>query len=311
MSVLTKQILGMAVPRRRSVWPAMQCLSTAPQRQHRIPQPTSRVAVPKVEKATTSASSWVADFFATARFQIAQSVTAALDPADRHELLSKYSVPTTSEATAAPPTALSIAEAVAKAKMEQAQKDRQRWEQEKQEILAQAAEASKQRVLQEMELTRVRRANVYQQWQKEQHEIHPILGQLVQDFGYKRTYTVALDQLKNVPVWEKQRTYRHARAQKMAKDKLQTLHLGMLGNIMLHQNLEGELVVLDGQHRIGMLQILQQENASALDFDKVPIEVHVQQQHHPLTHAEDIFLEVNKAEPIKAIDLVSAHFVCS
>jgi hypothetical protein len=309
MSVWTKQVLGMA-PRRRCVWPMMQCLSTAPQRQHRIPQPTSRVAVPKVEKATTSASSWVADFFATARFQIAQSVTAALDPADRHELLSKYSPST--EATAAPtspPTTLSIAEAVAKAKMEQAQKDRQRWEQEKQEILAQAAEASKQRVLQEMELTRVRRAKVYEQWQKER-EIHPILGELVQDFGYKRTYTVALDQLKNVPVWEKQRTYRHARAQKMAKDKLQTLHLGMLGNIILHQNLEGELVVLDGQHRIGMLQILQQENESALDFDKVPIEVHIQQQHHPLTHAEDIFLEVNKAEPIKAIDLVSAHVVC-
>ena len=64
---------------------------------------------------------------------------------------------------------------------------------------------------------------------------HPVLGSAVADFGYKRIHIASIAALKSLPVWKKQRSYRHQRAKAMASDKLKTLHLGMPGIITLHE----------------------------------------------------------------------------
>ena len=63
---------------------------------------------------------------------------------------------------------------------------------------------------------------------------HPILGKCLYDFGYKRLHLVSSLDLGSIPVWKEQRTYRHARSQIMANDKMKTLQLfGMPGIIGL------------------------------------------------------------------------------
>jgi hypothetical protein len=72
----------------------------------------------------------------------------------------------------------------------------------------------------------------------------------------------------------------------------------------LPQDLEGKLSILDGQHRVGMMTILEQkDNMDALNLDCILVEVYPQQEHHDDSHAQDIFLEVNKAEPVKLVDM--------
>jgi hypothetical protein len=65
--------------------------------------------------------------------------------------------------------------------------------------------------------------------------VHPVLGPVVLDLGYKRLYAVSAQTLSNVVVWEKQRIYRHDRVKAMATDKLKTLHLGIPGVIALYE----------------------------------------------------------------------------
>ena len=69
---------------------------------------------------------------------------------------------------------------------------------------------------------------------------------------------------------------------------------------------------MDGQHRVGMLQVLQERTVHTdFDFDKILVEVYPQ----PVTsggtevdasqvdYAQEIFTEVNKAEPVKLVDM--------
>ena len=92
----------------------------------------------------------------------------------------------------------------------------------------------------------------------------------------------------------------------MADDKLKTLDLGLPGVLCIHENKEGKLSILDGQHRIGMLETLSKnKTASALLEKKVLVEVYPQMDHHSTNHAQDLFLEINKAEPIKLVDLIA------
>jgi hypothetical protein len=92
----------------------------------------------------------------------------------------------------------------------------------------------------------------------------------------------------------------------MADDKLKTIDLGLPGVLCIHENKEGKLSILDGQHRIGMLETLSKnKTASALLEKKVLVEVYPQLDHHSADHAQDLFLEINKAEPIKLVDLIA------
>jgi len=38
--------------------------------------------------------------------------------------------------------------------------------------------------------------------------VHPVLGHLIRDMGYKKVYCASVKQLASVPIWEKQRILR-------------------------------------------------------------------------------------------------------
>jgi hypothetical protein len=167
-----------------------------------------------------------------------------------------------------------------------------------------------------------------QQQQQQQEDFtalstHPILGQCIADLGYKRLHLISIEKLIHIPVWEKQRIYRHDRAVQMAKDKRKTLHLGLPGVMGIHENtVTGELRILDGQHRIGMLAILlmlegskkQQQHGeedksnTASDGSTIsplqdkPIVVEVYPSAEPQS-AKELFTEINRAEPVKLVDM--------
>lgn len=90
----------------------------------------------------------------------------------------------------------------------------------------------------------------------------------------------------------------------MADDKLKTLNLGFPGVLGIHEGQDGRLSILDGQHRVGMFDRLSKKKNAASDLlQKVLVEVYPQLEHHGENHAQELFLEINKAEPIKLVDL--------
>ena len=116
-------------------------------------------------------------------------------------------------------------------------------------------------------------------------EDHPVLGPVIADLGYKRVHLVPATTLGTIPVWRRQRVYRHDRAKAMAADKLKTKHLGLPGVICIHEEENGKLSILDGQHRVGMMKILSDKEGVAtapvngeqtMDLRKVLVEVYPQ-----------------------------------
>ena len=151
---------------------------------------------------------------------------------------------------------------------------------------------------------------------------HPVLGPVVADLGYKRIHLVSSGKLGTVPIWKKQRTFRNTRAKLMATEKQNTMDLGFPGIICLYEDKNGRLSILDGQHRVGMMQALREKRNQELRdgvngtaatsndhehmFGNVLVEVYPQISNSTAgtdTHAEHIFVEINKAEPIKLVDL--------
>eukprot|EP00980_Cylindrotheca_fusiformis_P001786 scaffold406_cov57-Cylindrotheca_fusiformis.AAC.10 len=149
---------------------------------------------------------------------------------------------------------------------------------------------------------------------KAEGEGHPVLGSLVADLGYKRIYLTSSGALGTLPIWKKQRIYRHSRARAMAHEKVKSMSTGFPGSVCLFEDGEGNLSVLDGQHRVGMMQLLramQKENETLLAetdgyFDNILVEVYPNPNPESLDdekHAEAVFLEINKAEPVKLVDM--------
>jgi hypothetical protein len=149
---------------------------------------------------------------------------------------------------------------------------------------------------------------------KEEVNVHPILGSLVSDLGYKRIYLATSGKLGTIPIWKKQRIYRHGRAKSMAREKVKYMQLGFPGAVCLHEDKEGNLSVLDGQHRIGMMQLLREmKKEKGLPtgndeyFKQVLVEVYPTPREgvykDDAQHAEAVFLEINKAEPVKLVDM--------
>jgi hypothetical protein len=167
----------------------------------------------------------------------------------------------------------SIAEAVAAARAEEAKRFSDKWEKERSKLLEETEKAAKKRL--ENEMIVVQRRLQFERWQqdverdrqanaafaadkpavettdnaqdtsnisaaqeKEQTSVageHPILGSAIVDLGYKRVHIASVHALNTLPVWKKQRTYRHQRAQAMAQDKMKTLNIGLPGIIALHE----------------------------------------------------------------------------
>lgn len=135
---------------------------------------------------------------------------------------------------------------------------------------------------------------------------HPVLGHQLVDLGYKRVYLSSAAKLASIPVWEKQRAYRHARAKMIAHEKLRKKDIGLPGVIALFETRTGDLSILDGQHRVGMLTILQQttsKKTSGLVFDmnEILVEVFPETESSDEFYAADLFADINKAEPVKLI----------
>lgn len=162
---------------------------------------------------------------------------------------------------------------------------------------------------------------------KKDAKVHPILGQQLANLSYKRIHLMSASTLASLPVYEKQRAYRHDRAELMAKDKKKTLWMGIPGVISLMEDESGKLAILDGQHRVGMMALLKEEQLKLkekieldgsrsnelahLDLQNILVEVFPQrpQDESILANNTDlddkatIFAEINKAEPIKLLDL--------
>jgi hypothetical protein len=170
---------------------------------------------------------------------------------------------------------------------------------------------------------------------RSKNAVHPILGPVIADLGYKRVHVVSSGRLGTIPIWKKQRTYRHDRVKRMAAEKTQKMHFGFPGIICLYEDAEGKLSIIDGQHRVGMMQALREsrnrrrkrqvgtdangERAKIFEeeeksFQNVLVEVYSKMSTGNATrtannghvYAEEIFLDINKAEPIALTNLQGA-----
>jgi hypothetical protein len=154
--------------------------------------------------------------------------------------------------------------------------------------------------------------------------LHPALGRPLVDLGYKQIYLVHGNALANMPVWEKQRIYRHERAEVIARDILKkgfkggangdlngsngsmngiasgttsgTSGSGLPGVITLLQSPTG-LKVLDGQHRVGALAVIghamkndPESVPDCIDISRILVEVFI----------DDAYYEAAGARPVDA-----------
>jgi len=296
----------------------------------------------------------VGDYFSALRWKAANALTSTLPEEERNLLLDKLSTnkPEVNsdklEDNDAPQETgfdneeengmtnyqPSIEEAVAAAKLREAERFEEKWERDKETLVAEAEAAALARV--ESVLTIQKRQIAFEAWKSqlerekkeredssnkievdsdteipnEMHKVeslgeHPILGPIIADLGYKRIHLASSKNLATIPVWKKQRIYRHGRSKSMATDKIKTLHLGLPGIIGISENINGNLFIIDGQHRIGMLKVMKEKvSDGAFDFERVLVEVFpTQMDQDEESQAKEIFLEVNKAEPVKLVDL--------
>mmetsp|Transcript_22083 Transcript_22083/g.54574 ORF Transcript_22083/g.54574 Transcript_22083/m.54574 type:complete len:434 (-) Transcript_22083:1951-3252(-) len=286
-------------------------------------------------------SSSLGDYFSNLRWKAANALTASLPEEERNELLERMEPKvekesqdskTKQEEPAIPER--SIDEIIAATKAEEAAKYEKRWVNIKDKMEKEAEEAARKRV--ESDIALQKRKLAFEAWQKDlEREMesatttttttteslsqdaasvkeeamaklgdHPILGPVLADLGSKRLHMVTAEALAAVPVWKKQRTYRHQRAKEMAKDKMNTLHLGLPGIIGIYESSDGNLSIIDGQHRMGMLRELKNRSPEGFDFEQILVEVYPQQEGMDETeHAQEFFSEVNKAQPVRLLDL--------
>eukprot|EP00192_Tetraselmis_astigmatica_P006275 CAMPEP_0117673794 /NCGR_PEP_ID=MMETSP0804-20121206/14673_1 /TAXON_ID=1074897 /ORGANISM="Tetraselmis astigmatica, Strain CCMP880" /LENGTH=441 /DNA_ID=CAMNT_0005482577 /DNA_START=57 /DNA_END=1379 /DNA_ORIENTATION=- len=135
--------------------------------------------------------------------------------------------------------------------------------------------------------------------------LHPVLGELVTDLGYKRTYTSTLQNLITVPIWKKQRTLRPERAKKIAAFKLKGHSpgrpIGLPGVITLYQDAGSrQLGIVDGQHRLAALVTLCEKQAWDMNAANITVDVFDTMDE---SEVKDLFIEINSAEPLKLVDM--------
>ncbi|MGK3733503.1 MAG: hypothetical protein ACI8RD_000146 [Bacillariaceae sp.] len=294
-----------------------------------------------------SKSSTVGEYFSALRWKAANALTNHLPDDERNLLLDKLSsnerttgdgiksdvvssqskVDKDEDDNSITQYQPSIDEAIAAAKLREAERYEQKWKTDKEALIAEAEKAARSRIESDIEIQK--RQIAFEAWKRDleveknesigntttaeqtaqEKEIllgeHPILGKCISELSYKRIHLASLKNLAAIPVWEKQRIFRHERSKKMATDKMKTLHLGLPGIIGIFENIDGSLNVIDGQHRVGMLKVLETKvTSNDFDFDNILVEVYpALKDEHEETHANDLFLEVNKAEPVKTLDL--------
>ena len=190
------------------------------------------------------------DYFAELRWRATEALTSLMTKEEREQLLKRMNAVDAgaldeSKNQIEEETQKTIAEAIVAARAEEARKLQSKWEREKERLHAEAEQAAYERMEADLQIQRQRtvaleqwKANVALEAQGEmnaQEQKHPVLGEVVVDFGYKRLHVVSAKAVANIPVWKKQRIYRHDRAKLMAADKIKSSHLGLPGVIVLHE----------------------------------------------------------------------------
>lgn len=280
---------------------------------------TDPVRITKDSSLLDTATKFLVDL----RWKAAVALTESMPEGERHHLVrifqpSKETSDSNQQNGSVEPSPVSVDEAVAAAVLKEQERLAIVKEDAVARAVAQAEKAAQDRVQTELAIMQ-HRQQAYQAWQstvnKEanqgeeekaaQEPAHPILGPCVADLGTKRVHLVQAKALASIPVWNQQRIYRHERAKAMAMDKLKTSHLGMLGVIgLFHDSATGKLSVIDGQHRVAMMSIL--ESKHGMKLDRVLVEVYTDDNlddEQRQGAAAAIFEEINKAEPVKLVDL--------
>lgn len=236
-------------------------------------------------------------------------MTSSLNEEERSTILKKLDA--VDEAEAEEKVQKTMGEAVAAARIEEAQKVTQQWESKREQLEKQAEEAARARIESDLQIQKRRlamerwRKELEQEQQQQENRVteHPLLGKSIADFGYKQIYSVPAKLLSTIPVWKKQRIYRHDRAKIIMTDKAKTPHLGLPGIICLVEDKEtGDLSILDGQHRVGALTLLvEKQDTKGIDLEQILVELYCNDHSEQLP--EELFSEINKAEPIKLVDM--------
>eukprot|EP00592_Proboscia_alata_P008201 CAMPEP_0194362894 /NCGR_PEP_ID=MMETSP0174-20130528/10748_1 /TAXON_ID=216777 /ORGANISM="Proboscia alata, Strain PI-D3" /LENGTH=459 /DNA_ID=CAMNT_0039136089 /DNA_START=13 /DNA_END=1392 /DNA_ORIENTATION=- len=235
------------------------------------------------------------------RLKAALSLTASLSTTNRETVL--QSTGAVDKQTADVEKKHSIGEAVAKAVAEEASRSVLIMKEKERDIIEQTEAAALARIQNEIKIYE----QTLQDESPDAESDHPILGPTLFDFGYKRIHVVSASTLSTIPVWERQRTYRHDRAKLMASEKSKALHTGLPGIIALYEGSDGNLSIIDGQHRVGMLTLLKdkysKEEEDPFDLDNILVEVFPEKDLEVSNLANDVFTEINKAEPVKQVDM--------
>jgi len=295
----------------------------------------SSTSFPSTQGVLKAASSLLSNL----HVKIASSLTSSLQPKDRERLLQSLNIKISNqdqnelekhrkEHEEEGRIHNTIGQAVAAAVANEALKNKSLTDREREEIWNKAEQATLERVKHEILLkdrnkdskeaaisSNDAQDNIQQEHhQQQQYHHHPILGPTLVDLGYKRIHLASAQTLSSIPIWEKQRIYRHDRAKAMAQDKLKSIELGLPGVISLHESIEGKLSILDGQHRVGMMTLLQEKKKDDakinLILNQILVEVFPQSSTAATataavedSHAQDLFTEINKAEPVKLLDM--------
>jgi len=226
--------------------------------QERTKLSTSRCFELSFSTKNDGKSASIGDYFSALRWKAANALTANLPDEERSLLLDKLSETGISmksdnddntahemktndaedeqSATSYEP---SIDEAIAAAKLQEAERYKHKWESDKEALVAEAEKAARSRIESDLEIQK--RKIAFEAWKSEidrerrkdesfndievdsNNEVmneklsneenveHPVLGQMIADLGYKRLHLASSKNLATIPVWKKQRIYRHER----------------------------------------------------------------------------------------------------
>ena len=164
------------------------------------------------------------------------------------------------------------------------------------------------------------------------HETHPVFGRLLYDYGHKRLYSASPTTLwAGTTMWHKQRAFRAARAELIAKAKLRSKVAGWPGAICVVEsgvtsattsgNDRGEVggktaspgevaphangmiatgMIVDGQHRLGAAHVLASQGKLTALLGQILVEVYPPMEEQ---RVRELFTEINRMEPVTLVDL--------
>ena len=147
---------------------------------------------------------------------------------------------------------------------------------------------------------------------------HPTFGRLLRDFGYKRVFATPAGNLASrdkVMVYNQQRAFREERAALIAAEKAKAPAFSIPGIISIAEGTAATrggrrktgvddaprptVSILDGQHRVGAIDILIREGRLRPD-DPVLVEVFPDVDDDK---AAALFREINSAQPVRLVDM--------